>query len=435
MKLKKRVKHKALILFLSFQLIGLSVLPFVNAATSSSDEGFIIQADRVIGENMKVTIVSSETSRSSGKPMLRFTYDSAQIYGMKLTKRFNTPNGPVSLTMKASGPVHMKGMTVDASNVSFNGACLYALKVIPDAGLDNVTMVAHYMNAENSSLSNLKMETVNGDGGVSMPGKLKILEDLSAMPFEQMKREIARISSGNLPLTCEEAQDDNTDSPAVSIEDGAEQVGELIEEITNPVSDITDPVTEIVEDVTDPLKDVVDTVKNPVKDVVDVVDKVTDPVKDIVDKVTTPIRDTVKGPVKETVDKVAEPVDEIVQKTTKPVLTTVKKATEPVTKPVVETVDKVALTTCQKLSEANGVITKELGLEMIDKALKEGKTLEQLCPTDKTLTERLLKWETGLLDSLGLLSLLGLKNTDPEVNLKKLRDVILKAEDGSVIKP
>lgn len=410
MKLKKRVKHKSLILFLSFQLIGLSVLPFVNAANSSSDEGFIIQADRVIGENMKVTIVSSETSRSSGKPMLRFTYDSAQIYGMKLTKRFNTPNGPVSLTMKASGPVHIKGMTVDASNVSFNGACLYALKVIPDAGLDNVTMVAHYMNAENSSLSNLKMETVNGDGGVSMPGKLKILEDLSAMPFEQMKREIARISSGNLPLTCEEVQDDNTDSPAVSIEDGAEQVGELIEEITNPVSDITDPVTEIVEDVTDP-------------------------VKDIVDKVTTPIRDTVKGPVKETVDKVAEPVDEIVQKTTKPVLTTVKKATEPVTKPVVETVDKVALTTCQKLSEANGVITKELGLEMIDKALKEGKTLEQLCPTDKTLTERLLKWETGLLDSLGLLSLLGLKNTDPEVNLKKLRDVVLKAEDGSVIKP
>ncbi|WHX41485.1 hypothetical protein QNH36_04805 [Mesobacillus sp. AQ2] len=421
----KIVKHRLFLIGMCIQLAALSFLPFIekaNAAGSDSD-GFIIQADRVVGENMKATIVAGETSGSKAKPMLRITYDSAQIYGMRLTKQFATPGGTVSITMKASGPVHIKGMQVDASAISFQGACLHASKIIPNAALEGVTMVAHSMKAANSSLDQLQLQTVSGNGGVQKPGTLQILQELGSMPFEQMKKEIGKITSGQLPLTCE--GEEESEDAVGSITNPAD---ELLDDVTDPVDDaigkVTDPLDDTIEKVTDPLDDTIGKVTDPLKEA-------TDPLKDTVEKVTTPVKDTVDkvvSPVDKTVGKVTEPVKEVVKETTD----TVKKVTDPVTEPVKGTVDATAKSACEKLKAANGEITKELGLELIDEALAENKMLDELCPTDKTLTDQLESLTEGLLDSLGLLNLLGLKPSEEE-QLKKMREAILKEPDGSII--
>jgi uncharacterized protein YjbJ (UPF0337 family) len=418
MKFSWLVKHKLFLFGLSIQLAALSFFPFIQKADAATDDsgGFIIQADRVIGENMKAAIVAGETSGTKAKPMLRITYDSAKIYGMKLTKQFQTPGGTVSITMKASGPVVIKGMRVDTSAISFKGACVYAAKVIPNAALEGVTMVAHSMNAANSSLDQLQLQTVNGDGGVQKPGTLKILQDLGSMPFEQMKVEIGKITSGQLPLTCE----------------GAPEEEEELAEVTNPVEDalegVSDPVDELAGGVTDQLEDTIGKVTDPLEDIIG---KITDPLEGTIGKVTDPIQDTVDkvtGPVKDIVGKATEPVKETVKKTAD----TAKTVTEPVVEPVTRTVNQSAKTSCEKLAAAKGKITKELALELIDKALEQNKLLEELCPTDATLTEQLEKWPEGLLDSLGLLSLAGIKLSEEE-QLKKMREAIAKEPDGSVI--
>jgi archaellum component FlaC len=421
----KIVKHRLFLIGMCIQLAALSFLPFIEKANAagSDGEGFIIQADRVVGENMKATIVAGETSGSKAKPMLRITYDSAQIYGMRLTKQFATPGGTVSITMKASGPVHIKGMQVDASAISFQGACLHASKIIPNAALEGVTMVAHSMKAANSSLDQLQLQTVSGNGGVQKPGTLQILQELGSMPFEQMKKEIGKITSGQLPLTCE--GDEESEDAVGSITNPAD---ELLDDVTDPVDDaigeVTDPLDDTIGKVTDPLDDTIGKVTDPLKEA-------TDPLKDTVEKVTTPVKDTVDKvvtPVDKTVGKVTEPVKEVVKETTD----TVKKVTDPVTEPVKGTVDATAKSACEKLKAANGEITKELGLELIDKALAENKMLDELCPTDKTLTDQLESLTEGLLDSLGLLNLLGLKPSEEE-QLKKMREAILKEPDGSII--
>jgi len=421
------MKNRIFLVVMCFQLAALSFFPFIEKANGAGNdaEGFIIQADRVVGENMKAMVVAGETSGSKAKPMLRITYDSAKIYGMRLTKQFQTSGGTVSLTMKANGPVHIKGMQVDASAISFQGACVHAAKIIPNAALEGVTMVAHAMNAANSSLDQLKLQTVNGDGGVQKPGNLEILQELGAMPFGQMKKEIEKITSGQLPLTCEGTAEEEVEEIVGAV---TQPVDDLLDEVTDPLDEtigkVTDPLDDTIGKVTDPLKDTIGKVTDPLKGV-------TDPLKDTVDKVTSPVKDTVDKvvtPVEETVGKVTEPVKEVVKETTD----SAKTVTEPVAEPVEEIVDEAAKTACGKLEAVDGEITKELALELIDKALAENKMLDELCPTDATLTAQLEKWTEGLLDSLGLLSLLGLKPSEEE-QLKKMREAILKEPDGSII--
>lgn len=440
MKFSWLVKNKLILFILSLQLAALSFFPFIQKADASTYDagGFIIQADRVVGENMKAMIIMGEKSGSEAEPMLRITYDSVQIYGMKLTKQLQTAGGTVSITMKASGPVHINGMQVDTSAISFKGACVHAAKLMPSAALEDVTMVAHSMNADSSSLDQLQLQTINGDGGVQKPSNLKILQDLSSMPLEQMKQEIGKITSGQLPLTCE----------GDLLKDGkaADGIGDMtdpiLDGVTDPISEVTDPLEDTVGKITDPLKDTVGKVTDPLNDTVgkitvplkDTVGKVTDPLKDTVGKVTTPLKDTVGkvtdevvSPVIGEADKVTAPVKETVKTTAE----AAKAVTQPAVEPVKKTVDQTAKTACEKLSDANGQLTKELGLELIDQALKENKALKELCPQDATLTKQLENWSEGMLESLGLLSFLGVKPSE-EDQLKKMREAILKEPDGTV---
>ncbi|PLR96090.1 hypothetical protein [Bacillus sp. T33-2] len=436
MKVKRILQNRVTFIYLCIQLAGLSFLPFINVSGAASYDagGFIIEADKVVGENMKASIVSTETSGSTARPMVRFTYDSARIYGLRLTKHLQTPGGRVSITMKANGPVRIKGMTVDTSAVSFKGACVHAIQVVPDAAMEDVTMVAHYMNAADSSLDKLQMQTVNGDAGVQKPGTLKILQDLSAMPLEQMQQEIKRISEGQLPLTCDAEPGESGDGAAVPVademKDGLEEIKNPVAVVTNPVDGVPVPVPDVVGNLPLPAVPPGLTIPNvPVPNVPGLpIPNVPDP-NDIIGKTPLePVIEAGKGIVDEVKDNVVVPVLEEVQDKTQPI----RDAVKPVVEPVVEPVKQTAKTTCEKLTDANGQITKELGLELVDKALNENKALEDVCASNTTLKDQLKKWKEGFLGKLGLLPLLGPQLSERD-KLVKLREAILREQDGAII--
>lgn len=152
----------------SFLLMGTAQ---ANAAQDGKD-GFVIEADRVEGSGITTGIIRQETSSASGKPMLRIQYSKATIYGMKVTKRIQSSDGPVSITLAAKGPVTVTGMTVDTTALSFQGACLKANTVLPEAGLEKVVMVAHYMKADNSIIDQLSLNTMAGNVGSPVPERL-----------------------------------------------------------------------------------------------------------------------------------------------------------------------------------------------------------------------------------------------------------------------
>lgn len=401
----------------------------VSAETSDKNaDGFIIEADRVAGTGMNASLIMQETSASSGEPMLRIQYKSATIYGMKLTKRLQTPNGTVSVTLKASGPVEVKGMTVDTSAITFQGACLNAGTLIPEAEMEKVVMVVHYMNAEDSNIDHLALNIISGSAGPDKPGTIKVLKEMGLLPIRQAEKEIDRITSGHLPLTCDQASDQSglVNKP---IGDELTQAGEKLTDVTKPVEEITQPVKDTVGKVTQTLEPITEPLK-------DTVGKMTKPLNETVGKITKPLKPVLK-PVDETIRKVAKPLEPITKtagNTVGKVLSPVKGAVQPVVEPVKQTAAQPLEIACGKIDEGNGQITKETALVIIDEALKNKQPLNQLCNNDKTASF-LQKWEDGLLNVQGgLLDLFGQKSgDDPMKELEAAREKILKEPDGSVI--
>jgi hypothetical protein len=425
-------KRKLMLISCSFALLVSSVVLFSEGvkAEEADTEGFIIEADRVVGSGMTPSIVTQETSKKSGKPMLRFQYTSATIYGMKLTKQVNTGKGPVSITLKAKGPVTVYGMTVDTSAISFKGACIKAGETVPALGLENVVMVAHYMKSDNSIIDQLTLNTSSGSAGTKKPGPVQILQDLAVLPVEQVKKEIARISAGHLPLTCED--------------------GTTSEDLSGTIGLIPNPLDEVIGGITKPLDPILrplDPVLKPLDPVIGVLDPVLDPLKPILDPVVgilDPVLDPLK-PVLDPVVAVLDPVLGVLEPVTKPLgpvlkpLEPVLKPLEPVLEPVGEVVggttgavDKLVLTVCEQVQATGGVITKELGLALIDEALAKKVPLSQVCPTSSSVISVVVKLEEALLKPLS--TLLGiLIPTDPMEKLKKMREEVAKKSDGSVI--
>jgi hypothetical protein len=404
-------KSKFVLFSLCLGLMFLTIFNFdsgVKAAGNTTD-GFIIEADRVIGNGMTASIVKQETSNKDQQPMLRIQYKSATIYGMKLTKEVISPNGPLSITLKAKGPVTVKNMTVDTTAISFQGACVNASEMVPEIGMENVVMVAHFMNSGDSDIENLVLNTVSGDTNAPRPGTLKILQDLSLLPVNQLDKEIEKISSGHFPLTC---------------------VDETKQGQSDPISKITDPVKDIVDAVTKPLDPVLKPL-DPVLKPLDPVLKSVEPVLKPLDPVLKPLDPVVKvvDPVVKQLDPVVKAVDPVV-KAVDPVV----KAVVPVVPETTATVEKTIQSACTKLSEANGVITKELALNLIDEAINKNLSFTKVCQSNTNLTSELQTWEGNLLKSLGLVNLLGkIVPMDPLQELNKFRDKISKEPDGTVL--
>nr|WP_263323190.1 hypothetical protein [Neobacillus sp. Marseille-Q6967] len=409
-------KSKVLLFSLCFQMLLFSffTLGGVARAEKTDTEGFIIEADRVVGSGVTAGIVSQETSANNGKPMLRFHYESATIYGMKLTKQVKNQKGNVGITLQAKGPVTVKDMTVDVTEISFKGACVKAGETIPELGMENVVMVAHYMNSTDSVIKNLLLNTVNGDTGTTKPGKLKLLEDLSKLPLDQLEKEIGRITRGHLPLTCEAG-----DATAGK---GSDPVKDVIEVVTDPL----EPVADQLEPVLDPLE--------PVLDPLDPVLKPVEPILKPLNPVLKPVQPILKplDPVLKPVEPILKPLDPVL-KPVEPILEPLEPITDPLD-PVVGGAVEVVKTTCEKLSDAKGVITKELVLELVEEAIEKKVSLSSICQGDAGLIAALAEWEEGLLKSLGLVNLFGkLIPTDPLEQLYKIRSYLEKQANGAIV--
>lgn len=382
-------------------LFSLSAFSGVVKAEGSSTEGFIIEADRVIGSGVSVGIISQETSASQGRPMLRFQYESATIYGMKLTKQVKNDKGAVSITLKAKGPVTVKDMIVDVTAISFKGVCLKAGETLPELGMENIVMVAHYMNSADSVIKNLLLNTDNDNTGIEEPGKLKILEELAMLPLNQLEKEIERITSENLPLTCEQSEE------TVGI--GTDPINDVIKEVTNPIYPVLDPLQPVIEPIEPVLESLVPVLKP------------LDPVLEPIEPILKPLE-----PVMKPVDPVLKPLEPLLN----PLSPTINPSTKPL-EPVVGGVVEMEKTTCEKLSNGNGVITKELALELIDEAIEKRISLSSMCQDNTELMTTLQEWENS---SLGLLDLLGKLNPiNPTEQLYKMRAKIEKKADGTIV--
>ncbi|MBT2697276.1 hypothetical protein J7E79_07605 [Bacillus sp. ISL-40] len=389
---------KLILLSLCLPLIILTI--FTNGGAVKAEEqttdGFVIEADRVVGSGMTANIIKQDTSTNSGKLMLRFHYKSAIIYGMKLTKQVNSPKGPVSISLKANGPVSVRNMTVDTSAIVFKGACVKASETVPELGMEQVVMVAHFMESENIIIKQLVLNTVSGQSSAPKPGRLKIIQDLSSLPLHQLDKELDKISSGHMPLTCEE--------------------GSKIVESSDAIGKITEPVEDVIEVMTNPLK----TVPKPLEPIVD-------PFKPIVKPLEL---------VTEPLEPVLKPLESVTKK-----LETVLNPLEPVTKsldPIVsgttEKVEQIVKSVCEQMEDAKGVINKELALSLIDEAIEKKILLSSVCRGDTSLTKKLQSWEEGLLKSLGLIDLIGkVVPEDPIEQLNKMREKVAKEKEGAII--
>ena len=360
----------------------------VVKAEDQSTEGFVIEADRVVGSGMTATIIKQDTAANNGKLMIRFHYKSAMIYGMKLNKQVNSPKGPVTISLKANGPVSVKNMIVDTSALSFKGACLNAAETVPEIGMEQVVMVAHSLESENSIIKQLVLNTVSGQSNATKPEKLEIIQELSALPVNQLDKELNKISSGHLPLTCEDRS--NVDKPPDDIGKITEPVKEVINVVTNPVEPITKPLVPIVE---------------PIEPILKPLEPVTDPL---------------------------EPVLKPVEPVTKPLKPVIEKI-DPIVSGTKEKVEQVVKSVCIQLEEAKGTVTKELALSLIDEAITKKQTLNSICQGD-SLTKELQSLEEDLLKSLDLVGILGkVIPENPLDQLNKMREKIEKEKDGAII--
>jgi hypothetical protein len=435
-------KSKFVLFSVCSQLIFLALFSFSAGvkAEKNTPDGFVIEADRVVGSGLFVSVIKQETSTNDGKPMLRFQYKSATIYGMRLTKQVNSPKGAVSISLKAKGPVTVKGMTVDTTAISFKGACIKASETIPELGMDNVVMVAHYMNTEESDIDRLSLATISGNAEPAVPGKLKILQDLSMVPLNQLDKEIEKISSGHLPLTCADGAKDGKSSGIGKITD---PLKDMVGGVTNPLEPILNPLDPVLQPL-EPVLNPLDPVLKPLDPVLKPLEPVLKPLEPVIkplEPVLKPLKPVLKPvePVLKPLKPVLKPLDPVL-KPVEPIL----KPLDPITKPIdslqdpaggaTGTVEQHLQSACDQIKDAKGIITKELALDLIDDAIKKKLTLTTVCQSDSAVTTELKQWENSLLKSLGLLNIFGkLIPIDPEQELYNIRDTIAKKDNGAIV--
>ncbi|MDP4161922.1 MAG: hypothetical protein Q8898_02360 [Bacillota bacterium] len=481
---RKNINKRILLISLCLHLMLLTSLFSQNASAQTADtslDGFIIQADRVIGSGMVATIVNQETASNTSKPMLRFHYASATIYGMKLTKELQTPQGIISVTLKADGPVTMNGMTVDASAITFKGACLQALTPIPEAGLENVVMVAHYMNAEDSNINQLTLKTITGNAGPEKPNEIKMLQDLATLPVNELDSEIGKITSGHLPLMCGDNKMDNGNLGSIGGMGQLKQEDGLLKPVdptlaglaTKPLNGLSDSLQHAVDGLTAPLQKTVGGLTDPLQKTVG---GLTDTLQKGVGRLFGPLQKTVgeaAGALQEHSGALRKPLQRAVGETKKladPVVKTLDKgklSLNSVQKPVTGTLKHVIMKTqaphkpvlgqvisttgsrdsgpnsssakgevspCNQLKDANGTITKELALKLIDEASKNKIPITELCKNDASMMDNIKKWQDGWQELLGLFDLFGQDTVvDPLQELSMMREKITKEKDGTII--
>ncbi|MFS0863204.1 DUF6230 family protein [Fredinandcohnia sp. 179-A 10B2 NHS] len=342
------------------------------SANETSLTGFIVKADLIEGN----TMVSKITLNNQGQPVIRFEYKEAKIHGMTLVKEFNTPSGPVSTIIKATGPIKAQNLIVDATGIDFQGACVAFGVSYPEVGLKNVTLVSEYMTSSYMDMKNLSLTTVNGHSSIKKPHLASVLTDLHKKGANIIKDEIQNIMDEKRPLSCDTGAEDGGETTAPT-----NPVGEVLD----PVLDVTDPL--IPDEITDPIKEVLDPI-------LDGPGKVLDPVLEVPGKVLDPVLDIpgkIIDPVLEAPGKIIEPIKELPPKIVEPIKDIPIEPLDPIVDPLLDEALVLIDDTITVLEELLATLSKTKDTSLKEKVQKNITELQKL--KDELITKETVSKE------------------------------------------
>nr|WP_207368764.1 hypothetical protein [Heyndrickxia coagulans] len=157
-------KTKSFLLTAAFVAFNFCFFTNISVAESPATDGFIIEADRVEGVMLPPEITAGDTAIKQNQVMLRLQYADVTIYGLKITKVLQTPEGPVTIHMNAPGPIQLKNMKDDATKVDFGS--IYVPEKAGQIGMKNVRLVAHQQLADNADLPGLDLSMETGAANI-----------------------------------------------------------------------------------------------------------------------------------------------------------------------------------------------------------------------------------------------------------------------------
>ena len=153
--------------------------------------GFIIQVDRIVGKGLVPGIVIGETGNKKFQPMIRFRFASAEIYGLKLIREFQTNNGLFHMIISSKGKVEARNLVVDATGISFQNLQLRLGELIPAIELKNATLICYFLTSDDISLQDMAVEYHAGSSNANIPPTAKILNGLLGITsLDGLKRAI-----------------------------------------------------------------------------------------------------------------------------------------------------------------------------------------------------------------------------------------------------
>lgn len=161
-------KTKSFLLTAAFIAFNFCFFTNISVAESPATDGFIIEADRVEGVMLPPEITAGDTAIKQNQVMLRLQYADVTIYGLKITKVLQTPEGPVTIHMNAPGPIQLKNMKDDATKVDFGS--IYVPEKAGQIGMKNVRLVAHQQLADNADLPGLDLSMETGAANIDTSG-------------------------------------------------------------------------------------------------------------------------------------------------------------------------------------------------------------------------------------------------------------------------
>lgn len=339
----------------------------VGKAESKAFEGFVIQADQIVGNSMvsKITTVG-------GKPVIRFEYESATIYGMTMTREFSTNAGTVTLKITSDKPVKVKNMYTDASALDLESPCISLGKTFPEIGLQNVTIVAHEMKAEYMDSGGLTLQTLSGPSGVKKPEVHSIITNLGQHAGSALQREIQKLMEGNAPLTCVTDDSESGDgllTPPENVDDVVNEIEELISSPIDNPADLLEPILEVIENglgidgeklkqelekiltnsplnVENTLMKISDLLNNPPEDAEQLVEKT----QGVTNQAVLDVKNSVENTVKSATDSLTKPAKEQ-QTEQKQDSTSEEEASSPPPAPKIDEATKKAIGQLQALKE------------------------------------------------------------------------------------
>ncbi len=196
-------KTKSFLLTAAFIAFNFCFFTNISVAESPVTDGFIIEADRVEGAMLPPGITAGDTATKQNQVMLRLQYADVTIYGLKITKVLQTPEGPVTIHMNAPGPIQLKNMRVDATKVNFGG--IYVPEKAGQIGMKNVRLVAHQQLADNADLPGLNLSMETGAADIDTSGS-------DEETLRKQADQLTQLLQGGTPEKNKEEKNDKSDT-------------------------------------------------------------------------------------------------------------------------------------------------------------------------------------------------------------------------------